>query len=548
MNVHVIVGRVRPSVLVLWGLVLVTTSGAQEMGSAGKPPAPGAGAPLAVGTPAPPYSGLWQPKVYKVPANNIVRVKGNRVYPHPNIPQLHELVAIEGDEAIIRQIPPEDPDSPLHRAWLRAVGQEALWVAQREFLKGRFIVQEAPEPAQQFTDRLQFREAQGDFPRGGQWQMSLDVADMNRDGRPDIILPPPRGGEPWPTILLQREDGFFEKAAATYNPQAQLDYGAVRAADFDGDGNVDLAVACHFTRSWVLYNEGGLRFSQVQVLPTSVAGVTFRSLTVGDFNGDKRPDLAALAELDINIKTQVRYGRGLVQVWLNEGSGWRPETSEAFNTGIMGDWLSAADLNADGLDDLLLTSRGQGVVDLIYINEGRGSAFRRVADHQMPINGFSFANATGVFDRTGRRDVVLCFEQFNPRVQEDPTQACAVYHFHDEKGQFRSEPEVQLFFKERAPFKNYGAVAVGDLDGDGRDDVVTGNELGELRVFYQLAPGRFYEQKPGIAVKGPVVDCKVRDLNGDGLADVVVMATTGGSGANGGVWVFLSEKKPVPKR
>lgn len=493
-------------------------------------------------TPAAPYSGVWQPKTYKVPAANIVRVKGNRVYPHPNIPQLFELVAVEGDEAIIRQIPPEDPDSPLHRAWLRAVGQEALWVAQREYLKDKFLVQDLPEPPEHFTDRIRFKEIPGNFPRGGQWQMSFDVADMNKDGRLDLILPPARGGEPWPSILLQQADGSFRVAQAKYDPGVRLDYGAVRVADFDGDGNLDLALACHFTRSWVLYNDGKLNFVRAQMLPEAVRGVTFRSLTVGDFNGDKRPDLAALAELDISLKDQTRYGAGLVTVWLNEPSGWRATTSDSFNKGIMGDWLASGDINRDGLDDLFLTSRGQGVVDLVFLADKGGSDFRKIASLKMPINGFVFANALGVFDGTKARDLVLCFEQFNPKVQEDPTQSCGIYHFHDSRGKFIEDPTIQLLFKEKAPFKNYNAVAAGDVDGDGRDDVVVGNELGEVRLFLQLSPGSFYEQKPGLSVKGPVVDLKVRDLNGDGLGDPVVMSTTGGSVTNGGVWAFLSEK------
>lgn len=498
--------------------------------------------PSAEPTPAPPYSGVWQPKTYKVPAANVVRVKGNRVYPHPNIPQLYELVAIEGDEAIIRQIPPEDPDSPLHRAWLRAVGQEALWVAQREYLKDKFLVHELPDPPEHFTDKIRFQEIPGEFPRGGQWQMSFDIADMNNDGRLDIILPPARGGEPWPTILLQQADGSFKVAQARYDSRVRLDYGAVRVADFNGDGNLDLALACHFTRSWVLYNEGGLKFTRAQVLPEAVRGVTFRSLTVGDFNGDKRLDLAALAELDINIKDQSRYGGGLVTLWFNEPSGWRAVTSDAFNKGIMGDWLTAGDINRDRLDDLFLTSRGQGVVELIFLTEKQGTAFRNVAQRKMPINGFVFANALGVFDETKAQDLVVCFEQFNPKVREDPTQGCGIYHFHDAKGKFTEDPTIQLLFKEKAPFKNYNAVAVGDLDGDGREDVVVGNELGAVRVFLQLSPGNFYEQKPGITVKGPVVDLKVRDLNGDGVSDLVVMSTTGGSVSNGGVWALLSEK------
>lgn len=507
-----------------------------------------AGEARAIPTPAVPYKGVWELKTYKVPAANLVRVKGNRVYPHPNMPLLHDLVAIEGEWAIIRQIPPEDPDSPLHRAWLKAVGQQALYVAQREFLKDKFLAMELPEPPADFVEKISFTEVGGAYPRGGQWQMSFDLADMNGDGKLDVVLPPARGGEPWPTILLQKEDGTFAPAKAAYPANAKLDYGAVRVADFDGNGTPDLALACHFGQHYLLYNDGGLSFSQAVVLKPAVAGVSARSLAVADFNGDGRPDLASLAELDMDFKTTQRFGGGLVNVFLNLPGGWQTRSSDAFNKGIMGDWIGAGDLNGDGLADLLLTSRAQGVRDLIYINEGGGEKWRMIADAKMPVNGFVFANAMGRFDATKGRDMVMCFEQFNPKVQEDPTQTCAVYHFHDKRGNFSENPEPQLLFREKKPFLNYQAVAVGDVDGDGRQDVVVGNEEGRVRVFLQLTPGRFFENKPSLLVKGPVVDVRVADLDGDGLGEVVVMATTGQLVTNGGLWVLRAEKaKPGRK-
>ena len=77
--------------------------------------------------------------------------------------------------------------------------------------------------------------------------MGMAIADFNRDGRVDLVSAAARMGARFPWIVLQTPTGWQRWEGAKW-PEAKLDYGDVDVADFDGDGNLDIALACHFLR------------------------------------------------------------------------------------------------------------------------------------------------------------------------------------------------------------------------------------------------------------------------------------------------------------
>ncbi len=89
---------------------------------------------------------------------------------------------------------------------------------------------------------------------------------------------------------------------------------------------------------------------------------------------------------------------------------------------------------------------------------------------------------------------------------------------------------------------------MGDLDGDGLDDVVfLDSDARRVRILFQQSDGSFVEadekDEPALASPGQCV--RLTDLNKDGRLDVIVSRTvaTSNPAEKGGFDVYLNRKK-----
>ena len=109
------------------------------------------------------------------------------------------------------------------------------------------------------------------------------AADFNGDGKIDLAVA--NGGSNTVSVLLGNGDGTF--AAAT-NYSVGSDPVALAVGDFNGDGLPDLAVVNHGSNNeTVLANGGGGVYTMLQ---TIALGESADSVVVGDFNNDGSAD------------------------------------------------------------------------------------------------------------------------------------------------------------------------------------------------------------------------------------------------------------------
>jgi hypothetical protein len=127
---------------------------------------------------------------------------------------------------------------------------------------------------------------------------SVIVADLNNDGKPDLAVANLGccGDRQLSTvsILLGDGHGAFQTSRTYPVPTGAV---SIAVADFNGDGNPDLAVGAGCASILLGYGDGTFQLSPSDF---TVAGDAV-SVAVGDFNGDGKPDLAVVNNNSNNI-------------------------------------------------------------------------------------------------------------------------------------------------------------------------------------------------------------------------------------------------------
>jgi photosystem II stability/assembly factor-like uncharacterized protein len=195
--------------------------------------------------------------------------------------------------------------------------------------------------------------------------LRLATGDFNRDGVPDLAVAHSAGGGRIST-LLGNGDGTFrgiQTLTALYNP-------GVAVEDVNADSVVDLIVLKDGGISVLMGNGDGTFPASAETFSTSSYAY---SLALGDFNGDRRPDVALPGG----------YGND-VQVLLGNGDGTL-QAPATFRANRHPGSLAVSDLNHDGKADLVVVNGESDTIsvlindtavlahDLAVVKDGSGS-------------------------------------------------------------------------------------------------------------------------------------------------------------------------------
>lgn len=334
------------------------------------------------------------------------------------------------------------------------------------------------------------------YPSGGYEANGVTAADFNGDGKPDLAVA--NGKDPGSVgVLLGMGDGRFSPVVAY--PSSGLNAQSLTVSDFNGDGKKDLAflgysVARFTYEVGVLLGKGDGTFLEAK---TYSAGYNPTSIAAADFNGDGKDDLA------FNNAPNAGFD-GYIGVLLAQSNGGFAQMASypcgAYNPVS----IAAGDYNGDGKPDVAVANEyeGNGNNLGLLLGEGDGSL--------APV--FTFPSGATVLSSIASNDL-----------NKDGIQDLMVGHagkievlLGKGKGTFAAPATYPTGFYP-------GKITAADFNGDSKKDLAVINQEG-ISTLFGKGNGKFV---PTITYLSGSRGLTAADFNGDGKDDLAVTGSSG---------------------
>ena len=342
--------------------------------------------------------------------------------------------------------------------------------------------------------------------------MGVAAGDIDNDGWVDLYVTNFGSNQMW----RNRGDGTFEDVTARSGTDDRRWSVAAAMFDYDGDGWLDLFVGnyvdfttdtnklCRFETGLVTYcgplsyppvpdrlfnNRGDGTFEDATALIRGASAAGTLGVVTGDFDDDGRLDFYVANDALPN------------HLWLNQGDGTFREDAllagvavnmQGDSEGSMG--VTAGDFDNDGDEDLFMTHIDRET-NTVYVNDGTAYFVDSSVGTGLgtPSHNFTgFGTSWLDFDNDGWLDVVVVngsVYDLEPLVLAGDSYALHQTNllFHNLGGKFEEVTGRGGEFFDLSEVSR--GLAVGDLDEDGDQDAVVGNNNGPVRLLLNVGAG-----------------------------------------------------------
>lgn len=329
---------------------------------------------------------------------------------------------------------------------------------------------------------------------GGAGSAGIDAADFDGDGDIDLVVALPGGG-------FDRDFGILlNQGSGTFVAGGLVNLGAVpnkiATGDLDQDGDVDVAVMCRDATVRLLMNDGAASFTPT-ALDTNGSNLFYCDVAVGDIDNDG--DLDLVASRSVGPSPTYAFAR-------NDGTGsfgaWQIRSLPPYMGHAS---IELVDVSQDGWLDVLVAGADETVngVWTLGLNDGAGSLPSIGADKRYfggeGIEGLAMSD----IDEDGDIDVLTAAG----------SSMQLTVHFNPGDHDFRPGQSYA------APDAHNDAVA-GDVDGDGDLDIVSSGYTGaaRMRVWHNDGAGGLIAGQ--LVVADTPSGTKLGDIDNDGDLDL----------------------------